>query len=201
MNSLFPTILHEFEVPTFKQIEKDLIKSVYEERRKDSKGRSMTNVGGWQSRAWYYETETHVLGDFIQKEVVDYFEKNRIFKSGAAVQFLNWWININKKGDYNMKHVHPGSTLSGVVYLQVPKGSGKIIFDSPHMFSNFNEYKSYSTEIVESFNLYSSIGYETLPGHFLVFPSDILHGVEVNQSREDRISLSFNIGLPLGPEI
>ena len=197
MNSLFPTILHEFEVPTFKQIEKDLIKSVYEERRKDPKGRSMTNRGGWQSRAWYYEKETHVLGDFIQKEVVDYFQKNRIFKSGSSIQFLNWWININKKGDYNIKHIHPGSTLSGVVYLQVPKGSGKIIFDSPHKFDRYNEYNSYNTEIIESFSLYSDKWYEPSPGYFLVFPSNILHGVEAHQSREDRISLSFNIGLPL----
>ena len=35
MKLLFPTIFHEFQVPTFNEKEKELIKYVYGEKRKD----------------------------------------------------------------------------------------------------------------------------------------------------------------------
>ena len=99
MMSLFPTVLHEFEVPTFKQVQQDLIKQVYKERKKDPVGREMTNVGGWQSQG--KEFDRNILSEFIVKEVSNYFTQNKILKSGTQLYFSNWWININKKGDFN----------------------------------------------------------------------------------------------------
>ena len=50
MISIFPTIIHDIDVPTFKQIESDLLKFVYQEKKKDSGGVNISNVGGWQSK-------------------------------------------------------------------------------------------------------------------------------------------------------
>ena len=49
MISIFPTIIHDIDVPTFKQIESDLLKFVYQEKKKDSGGENSSNVGGWHS--------------------------------------------------------------------------------------------------------------------------------------------------------
>ena len=38
MRLLFPTIIHEIPVPNFESIQSDLIKFVYQERKKDPKG-------------------------------------------------------------------------------------------------------------------------------------------------------------------
>ena len=199
--SLFPTVLHEFEVPTFKQVQQDLIKQVYKERKKDPVGREMTNVGGWQSQEWGgwhsqgKDFDRNILSEFIVKEVSNYFTQNKILKSGTQLYFSNWWININKKGDFNEKHVHPASHFSGVCYLQVPSNSGTIVFDSAHLFTRCRETSFYNPILAESFNIIPALVVTGSPGKFLIFPSDLLHGVEPSKSREDRISLSFNINL------
>ena len=43
MKLLFPSVIHEIWIPDFKQIEGDLIKSAYEERKKDPVGRRKSN--------------------------------------------------------------------------------------------------------------------------------------------------------------
>ena len=35
--------------------------------------------------------------------------------------------------------------------------------------------------------------FDPVEGMMMMFPSDLLHGVEENKSNKDRISLSFNI--------
>ena len=49
MKLLFPSVIHEIWIPDFKQIEDDLVKSVYEERKRDPIGGVNSNRGGWQS--------------------------------------------------------------------------------------------------------------------------------------------------------
>ena len=90
--SLFPTVLHEFEVPTFKQVQQDLIKQVYKERKKDPVGREMTNVGGWQSQEWGgwhsqgKDFDRNILSEFIVKEVSNYFTQNKILMRNMSIQ-------------------------------------------------------------------------------------------------------------------
>ena len=38
------------------------------------------------------------------------------------------WTNINGSGDFNLKHNHPRSDLSGVFWIKTPKDSGSIVF-------------------------------------------------------------------------
>ena len=47
------------------------------------------------------------------------------------------------------------------------------------------------------FNLWNfpKITYKAREGTMLIFPSWLLHGVEMNMSEEDRVSISFNIGI------
>ena len=41
----------------------------------------------------------------------------------------NYWININRYGDYNTVHNHRGTILSGVFYIDVPdENMGNINF-------------------------------------------------------------------------
>ena len=200
MREIFPTLLHEFEDPTFKQKQREFIKCVYEEKKKDPVGVNMTNRGGgWQSRNWRFRSENQgpqgpsLLSEFLIEQIVNYFQKNRILKVGVEVRFANWWININTKGSFNVKHIHGSSHISGVFYLQASQGSGKIVFDSPHIFSRSRENASYSTAIVDSLNYYPAMEFDPVEGMMMMFPSDLLHGVEENKSNKDRISLSFNI--------
>ena len=53
----------------------------------------------------------------------------------------------------------------------------------------------YSEEIAKEYNLYNVYWMEPLEGTIIMFPSHIQHGVDMNESRQDRISASFNLKL------
>ena len=177
--------------------QREFIKCVYEEKKKDPVGVNMTNRGGgWQSQNWRFGSENQgpsLLRDFLIEQVINYFQKNRIIKEGVEVRFSNWWININTKGSFNVKHVHGSSHFSGVFYLQASQGSGKLVFDSPHIFSRSRAIQSYTPTILDYYANYAAMEFNPVEGMMMMFPSDLLHGVEENKSDKDRISLSFNI--------
>ena len=105
------------------------------------------------------------------------------------------WININKPGNYNVKHLHPTNDLSGVLWIKAPQNSGDIVFESPYEFQAYQEIDSYVDEFRNSFNIDHSYYFTPTDGRMLIFPSHLMHEVEENLSNEDRISVSFNIKL------
>src|ERR1700761_583327 len=44
---------------------------------------------------------------------------------------LQSWVNIHDRGGFNFQHMHEGALLSGSFYLQVPAGSGSLVFKDP----------------------------------------------------------------------
>ncbi len=50
---------------------------------------------------------------------------------------------------------------------------------------------------MEKFNLWTfpKVSYKAHAGTMLLFPSWLLHGVDMNMSAEQRIAISFNIGM------
>ena len=194
VTSLFPSLLHKFDIYEFKDsnIYRDSLNYISQERKKDPKGIDQTNIGGWQSNILGRD---NVITNFISREVHDYFFENEIFKSNVGIHLLNAWININKKGDYNTAHVHGDSHLSGCFYIKVPPNSGKIVFYSPHNYPYYVENACYSDEFVQKY--YSQSGRKFTPqeGEIFIFPSGLYHSVESNQTRNERISVGFNLAL------
>ena len=47
MEVVFPTLIHSHRILTFEQIKDDLLKFIYEERKKDPVGVTISNQGGW----------------------------------------------------------------------------------------------------------------------------------------------------------
>ena len=186
---LFPVIIHRFNIPNFKDIEKTLIKNSYEQRKKDPKGRIISNRGGWQSSI--FRGEDNIIRSTLFSSLSSYFETNKIFESNIALE--GWWININGKGHYNRVHDHPGSDLSGVMWIKTPVDCGRLEFTSPHAFVQHKELDFYSKKYKEYNKIYSTYEFYPVAGRIAIFPSFILHRVLPNQSGEDRISVSFNL--------
>ena len=95
------------------------------------------------------------------------------------------WANINAKYSYNAHHVHAG-LLSGVFYLKTPKDSGRLILSNPAVRSQSHLIRP------------KDFPCEPEPLSLIIFPTWLEHYVEPNKSEEDRISISFNIGLEYG---
>tara|TARA_B100000427_G_scaffold318677_1_gene316121 strand:- start:225 stop:809 length:585 start_codon:yes stop_codon:yes gene_type:complete len=194
MRLLFPIVIHEFEVTGFQKIQDELTNFIYKENRRDRKGMVKSNKLGWHSRD-FLPNENNILTSTIINEVSRYFSMNRILKEGTRLTFRNMWVNINKKGCYNKDHIHPGSDLAGVFYIKTPKNCGNIEFTSPHQYIQNSELECYSDEIQKECNFYNVYWMEPLEGTIIMFPSHIQHRVDMNESRQDRISASFNLKL------
>ena len=196
MLAFFPNLIHVFEVETFKQIKDELVKFSYIERKRNPLGKDsvVSSVGGWHSDD-FKSTDDNIIVSTVKNEVFKYFLNNKIFKDGAGLDIKGIWININKKGDYNLKHFHPTHDLSGVFWIKTPEKCGNLEFESPNELTQYKHMDCYSDEIKKHYNIFHSYWFSPVEGRMIIFPSSLSHSVDPNQSREDRISISFNADL------
>lgn len=108
-----------------------------------------------------------------------------------------YWLNVNYKGSFNPPHIHPGSTYSGVYYVQMPPNAGKIHFLDPrpaHRCLAPEIDSKYGENWFRTHNKYDSsvFSYEPVEGKVVVFPSWLMHYVDPNPTEGVRISLAFN---------
>ena len=191
MRTIFPTVIHEISVKNFKSIKKELIDFVYDQHQRDSVGVDFSNVGGWQSQQ-VYGTYNNILLDTVTTTLMSYFKKN-VLDMSKEMRVNNLWININKKGDHNIPHNHPGCHIAGVFWIRSPPGCGNLEMQSPHHFTSAAEIERYTEEFQEKSGAYPFYMFPPTEGTILLFPASLIHRVDVCQSNEDRISAAFNL--------
>ena len=160
--------------------------------KKTDPGRNISNRDGWQSTQLFFPNPLTELSEEICKV------GSKIFyalngSEKYTINLKNMWININPKGGYNVVHVHPNSFFSGVFYVQTPKDCGNIILRHPCSHTE-NDWKD---------EFWNKLSFETSTLNYLnakenmlyIFPSWLEHYVQVNKSKKDRISISFNLGV------
>lgn len=112
------------------------------------------------------------------------------FNLKEKLKLANIWININRFKDSNLQHTHPFSKISGVFYIKAPKNSGNLVFINPHSIENYLNVLN-----INSFNEFNSQTWSLPPEENILylFPSWLEHRVDMNLSKEERISVSFNL--------
>ena len=188
--NLFPISIHQFDIDRFSEMQDELIDYAYKLRVKDPVGNVISNEGGWQSKEFSISNENDILHNLL----INCVTKFPPIKKDVRL-FLNAWVNINKPGHYNIKHDHPTSDLSGVLWIKTPKNSGNIEFESPFQFQAYTELHAYSNDFKFNNNIFHCYYFEPTEGRILIFPSHLKHHVKKNLSDEERISVSFNIRL------
>lgn len=159
-----------------------------------SEGNKLSNKGGWQSKNLNFNEnlEINKLITEIENRSLEILKKYDLNKN-YKIFVQNIWININKKGDFNIPHLHPGSFFSGVFYVNCNENSGNIVFENPALTF---EYFISNKEIEKNNNYNSGRMFHTPQNNKLViFPGYLNHYVEPNQNDEERISISFNLGV------
>ena len=143
-------------------------------QKETNKGRTISNVNGWQSNPFIYseivnDSLKHLF-NIIMLEIDDLFKKTEI-----KLYFLDdIWFNVNGQKCYNKKHIHDG-LLSGVFYL-TKNNSDIIFYDDSILQKNTFEYKPKFKELI-------------------LFPAWLPHSVKVNEQTHHRVSIAFNIGI------
>ena len=186
---LFPSTLHAYTVKDFDK--EGLLDYIYAEYDFDREGRTISNRGGWQSSV-DYTAEDNPLLDVVERTLGHDFFFRTLKHEDFHIEDL--WININRPGAFNHKHNHPGSVFSGVFWINAPKDSGLLVFDNPNAFTMWDEMNSYSDEFQKILPVHPAYYMTPKEGMIVIFPSSIYHKVDLNESVENRISISFNIG-------
>lgn len=107
------------------------------------------------------------------------------YKNSDNLKIDNCWANISYPGDYIFPHNHNGSMISGVYYIKCSIDEKIKFFNTPSMLPDPDIWNQ---------NNYQYCEYSCIPGSILIFPSDLIHGVE-KQICQEKISISFNVSL------
>ncbi|MBT3666104.1 MAG: hypothetical protein HN548_01385 [Opitutae bacterium] len=93
--------------------------------------------------------------------------------AGSNMPHPPFWFNIANVGEKTGIHDHAKlAIISGVVYLQCNSDCGELFFTK---------------------NGYDDLLITPEEGKMVLFPSSLKHGVQVNKSAKNRISLAFNL--------
>ena len=181
----FPTPVWECNVTG---INNNSIKEYCLEVRQKKKGVTISNRGGWHSNELIHPLPDDLTKLFKDMEI---FVNDVCYRHmGIPLKLGNFWININKQGDYNMPHDHQKSILSGVYYVDVPSNEmGDLVLhrgDTAEYFLTSDIEKSQTMT-----NVFSAIK-PAKTSTFYIFPSWVKHHVERNETKQQRISIAFN---------
>ena len=147
-------------------------------------GNTRSNQGGWHSED--FTSDTLWSGPMVKavtEAIIPVYTSMGIIKEPKLQGF---WVNINTPGDYNLSHSHPGSYLSACLFIDVPKDSGSFVFERT---DNLLDFISAS---VMNPNNFGDWKIDPSNGDLVIFPSNMKHYVERNNSTRDRISIAFN---------
>ena len=87
---------------------------------------SRSNSGGWQSPIFQSYDSPEIERLFEDRINFNAFGLiNYVMKHARSFSKVEYWYNVNTPNSFNMPHVHPRSILAGVLYVKVPKNSGK----------------------------------------------------------------------------
>lgn len=190
-DNLFPTPLFQYEVADAASLNRALLKEV-DTRRSSEQGMAKSNRKGWHSSRDLFERSEPAQSRLANLLVQMLAQATRQVASDAkstGVEIVpEGWINVNQPGAYNAPHDHLGAFWSGCYYVSVPEGGGGIEFLSPHKpLPSVGRFKAPITA--------DKLTIHPEPGTVLIFPATLVHWVQPNDSKHERVTIAFNCRL------
>lgn len=138
----------------------------------------------------------------LVKEIDD---RVKILKSEFSIKqeinttMTDYWANIHVPEDRqtipsSIPHFHSGYFLSAVYYPKASQGAGNLTLMAP--FNAIEQNLTYAHLDTPGYFNAPTWNIEPHKGKLVIFPSWLMHYVNPNNSKQDRISIAFNISLP-----
>jgi uncharacterized protein (TIGR02466 family) len=188
----FPTSIWHFDLIEHQLLNQKLAQAIYAEQKKDRQGVNWSNSLGWHSAAnLHLKTELQEIARLARENALIVGEEIGWDLKNFTMEITSCWAVVNGKFASNFVHNHPNSVLSAVYYVKAAENCGGIFFrdarDVAHMFvPTIAELSPWTLQ---------KVTYAATEGRMIIFPSWLNHGVETNLSEEERICISFNIGM------
>jgi len=125
----------------------------------------------------------------LDAHVADFARDLEFDLDGRALTLEDIWINILPEGGSHGSHIHPHSVISGTTYVAMPEGTSALKLEDPRsarMMAAPPRRKA-AREDMRTF-----VYVKPQVGDVLMWESWLRHEVPMNQSEDDRISVSFN---------
>lgn len=125
----------------------------------------------------------------LDAHVADFARDLEFDLDGRALTLEDIWINILPEGGSHGSHIHPHSVISGTTYVAMPEGTSALKLEDPRsarMMAAPPRRKA-TREDMRTF-----VYVKPQVGDVLMWESWLRHEVPMNQSEDDRISVSFN---------
>ena len=123
------------------------------------------------------------LEKFLNEKIANYSNELGLH----TIKITSSWVNFQFEKSKLKEHVHPGSQISGVLFLKTDNKSSKIYFYNPNPYNKFLITKK------SNHNNFDHVSINPNIGDLILFPSWLSHGSheDTNMSLE-RVALSFN---------
>ncbi len=182
--SIFPTLVWEDHI----DVHKDYPQYVYNLQRDDPEGLYRSNRNGWHSKI--YDGMPYVQDQILSLAKIVADEHSY---PNTEPYICQSWYNIATKQSLNLPHQHPQSFLSGVYYIKVSDNAGPLKFHRDPLQAYIIQ-SMHPMDTINGLNA-PSAAFKPENGKLYLFPSWLMHSVDLNDDEEDRISLAFSIGL------
>lgn len=188
---LFSTPLVTHVLQDAAELNLELRKCIMAQKEKTA-GLSKSNYGGWHSETGQLEFCGNAGQTLIGRICSLGNDATRRIASGSE-RSIHWtvsaWANVNRKGDFNKIHVHPGSTWSGAYYVHTGADEGG---NEATMLQLIDPCPARATTFLPKL-LDESVHVHPKPGLMVLFPSYVPHMVFPHGGATERISIGFNL--------
>jgi uncharacterized protein (TIGR02466 family) len=136
-----------------------------------------------------FNTELPELKTIVEYYINCYAKQIMGVRDDITFYITQSWFNYTYMGQKHVKHSHPNSILSGVLYFNTMKDGDKLKFFS-------SSYENQEIMILPStYNYYNSKSWwlPVSPGDLVIFQSKLHHEVPTVTDDIVRISLAFNV--------
>jgi uncharacterized protein (TIGR02466 family) len=152
------------------------------------RGLELSPGEAWQSEKALHEREE--LGEFVGCVQDAARSVLRFLRIGCdELEVTGCWATVLAQGAAHRMHSHPNNFLSGAYYVRTHPGADSINFHDPRPQTTIIR-----PPVVElTAENTDQVVVRVKNGTLLLFPSYLEHSVDANASKEQRISLSFNL--------
>ena len=152
---------------------------------------------GWSST--HYLSDPHFQSNLIIESNLNIFKseiekhlKEYCIKTGVPAgsngswndnySIISSWFALFKKGNYAHIHNHGESDIAGVYYFKKSGDDGNLFFCTPNKAIDSSVLLKTGRMVVNP-----------TEGELILFPGWLDHGVQTNDTDDERVSVSFNI--------
>ncbi|MGF1500448.1 MAG: TIGR02466 family protein [Paracoccaceae bacterium] len=200
IRNLFPTPVATFLLPDRERINAALEARIFA-RETETPSVQHSNLGGWQSPT-DFEDWCGPEGQAILDTARQIATRLTADRAGKPVQSLKWrinaWANVNRRGQGNEFHYHPGAFWSATYYVRDggiatnPELGGEFEMQDPRGIGPAMLAPDLAFGIQGGLSVGVSETLRPIPGLLVVFPSWLAHAVRPYTGDDVRISIALN---------